>query len=161
VDEEPLPGTERRQWDRGALHVAERCRLRRQDPSRDRGVLGRNPVAVERSKRIHLVADRNLGDADTGRDHTGQLVRRNRRQPIERPLELVTRDGGGMYFDEYLACSKWWRLDRLVPKPVDAGSVQADCLHRSRNSHVDSILILLSSKIYSGEFLSATIHSRR
>ena len=23
VDEEPLPGAERRQWDRGALHVAE------------------------------------------------------------------------------------------------------------------------------------------
>lgn len=31
VDEEALPGAKPRQWDRGALHVAERCRLRRQE----------------------------------------------------------------------------------------------------------------------------------
>jgi hypothetical protein len=79
MDEESLPGAERREWDRGALHVAERCRLRRQQRSRYGGVLGRNPVAVERSKRVHLVADRDLSHVVCGRDHPGQLVGRNRR----------------------------------------------------------------------------------
>jgi hypothetical protein len=74
VDEEALPGAERREWDRGALYVAERCRLRRQELGRDGSVFGRNPVAVERSKRVHLVVDRDLGDVVCGRDHTGQLV---------------------------------------------------------------------------------------
>ena len=100
-------------------------------PSRSNGVSAYTSSPTETSAR-----------SSAGRDHTGQLVRRNRRQPIERPLELVTRDGGGVYFDEYLARSKRWRLDRLEPKPVDTGGVQADCLHRSRNGHVGSILCI-------------------
>jgi hypothetical protein len=79
MNEETLPGTECRQRHRCAFHVAERSRLPREERSRDGGVLGRDPVAVERRQRIDLVAH---GDAhDVVRDprnHAGQLVRRNR-----------------------------------------------------------------------------------
>ena len=63
-----------RQRDRGALPWLSDAGFGAKERRRDGGVFGRNPVPVERSKRVHLVADRNLGDVVCGRHHTGQLV---------------------------------------------------------------------------------------
>jgi hypothetical protein len=159
VIEEPLPGAQRRQRDHRALHVAQRSRFRRQERSRDGGVLGRNPVAVEWCQPVHLVADGDLGTFGYGRDHAGQLVGRNCRQSIERPVEFVARDCGSVYFHEYVARARRGCLDRLVPKLGDAGTMQADCLHRSWKGHGRPLT--LSSEILSSELLAATLQCRR
>jgi len=90
VNEETLPGTERRQWDRGAIHVAERYRLRRQERSRDGSALGRNPVAVERIKRLDRMEEAGLIERRPDpNDRRGTLVRLTRRGEnlIDRAVE--------------------------------------------------------------------------
>lgn len=69
VVEEALPGTESREWDRGALGVGQGGRLRGNELARHDRVLGRGAVAVEAAERIHglpgrdgLNAGSNLGD---------------------------------------------------------------------------------------------------
>jgi hypothetical protein len=90
VNEETLPGTERRQWDRGAIHVAERYRLRRQERSRDGSVLGRNPVAVERIKRLDRMEEAGLIE----RRPRPERPQRNARAPHP-PRREPHRPGGG------------------------------------------------------------------
>ena len=43
----------------------------------------------------------------------GKLVRGNRRQPIDRPLQLATRDRRGLHADQHLARIRRRRLDLL------------------------------------------------
>jgi hypothetical protein len=106
VSEQALPGAERRQRDRHALDMAERGRVGGERRRGHSSVLGRHTVAVERRQRVPLVADGDrVGVVCDRRDDTGELVLGNRGEPVERPLELVTRDGGGVDLDQRL--SSW------------------------------------------------------
>ena len=62
VVEQPLPGGERGQRERGALGVPERPRPRHQQLGGERRVVGCDAVAVERREREHLVTGRDAGD---------------------------------------------------------------------------------------------------
>jgi hypothetical protein len=62
VVEQPLPGAERGQRDRGALGVPERPRPGHQQLGGQHRVVSCNAVAVERREREHLVAGRDAGD---------------------------------------------------------------------------------------------------
>ena len=76
--------------DRGAIHVAERYRLRRQERSRDGSALGRNPVAVERIKRLDRMEEAGLIERRPDpNDRRGTLVRLTRRGEnlIDRAVE--------------------------------------------------------------------------
>jgi hypothetical protein len=84
------------------------------DPRRDKGVLGGHAVAIERRQRINLIT---AVDEDARK-----LVRRNRRQSIDRPLRLATRNRRRMYAHQNLARARRRRLDLLN---VQAVSVQA------------------------------------
>jgi len=70
----------------------------------------------------------------TAYNHTGQLRRGNSGEPVERPLQLVAPDRGGVYLDKAprgagaTAC-------RSFRGGVDAGHVEPDRLHRPRNRH--------------------------
>src|ERR687887_121349 len=71
----------------------------------DDGVLGSHAVAIERRERIYLVTA-----AD---DNARKLVRRNRRQSIDRPLQLVTCNRCRMHAHQHLARIRRRRLDLL------------------------------------------------
>jgi hypothetical protein len=119
VVEEALPGGQRRQGDRGALGGAERPRPRHQKLGRHCGVVGRDAVPVERREREDLVARRDGGDAGSGLlDHSGELVGRDRRQAVDRPLQLIARDRRRVHPHERLAGPGAWStglLDRELP----------------------------------------------
>jgi hypothetical protein len=85
--------------------VAQPRGLRRERIGRDDGVLGSHAVAIEGRERIHLVTA-----AD---DDARELVRRNRRQAVHRPLELVTRNRCRMHAHQHLARSRRRHLDLL------------------------------------------------
>ena len=67
--EEPLPGAERCEGHGGRLGVAQRTRLGREELGRDRGVVGGDPVTVERGHPVHLVTDLHAVDAGSEGDH--------------------------------------------------------------------------------------------
>ena len=93
VLEKPLPGAERGERHGGRLGVAERTRLGREQLGRDRGVVGRDSVAVERGHPVHLVTDGQPVDAGPEGSHdAGQLIGGDRREPVDWPLELVARE---------------------------------------------------------------------
>ena len=94
VVEEPLPGAEARERDRRAFDMAQRPRLRSQELAGNDGVLGGGPVPPEVAEGEDLVSGRN---ALARRDDAGELVRRNRGQPLGRPFELVARDRGRVH----------------------------------------------------------------
>ena len=72
VVEQPLPGGERGQRDRGAFGMPERPRPGDQQFGGERRVVGCDAVAVERREREHLVAGRDAGDAGSDfLDHSG------------------------------------------------------------------------------------------
>ena len=111
VVEQPLPGGERGQRDRGALGVPERARLRRQQLGGQRRVVRCDAIAVERREREDLVADRYIRDAGSHfLDHSGELVGRDRRQAVGGPFQLATGYRRGMHAHE--------RLRRTRSRPV-------------------------------------------
>jgi hypothetical protein len=71
----------------------------------DDGVLGSHTVAIERRERIDLVTA-----AD---DNARKLVRRNRRQSIDRPLQLAACNRRRMHAHQHLARIRRRRLDLL------------------------------------------------
>src|SRR5919204_625150 len=82
VHKQCLPGGQPAHRQSCRLDVAQPQGLRCKHIGWDDGVLGSHAVAIERRKRIYLVTA-----AD---DNARKLVRRNRRQSIDRPLQLVT-----------------------------------------------------------------------
>ena len=112
--EEALPRAQPAHRQRGTLDVVKGPRSRGEDARRHRRVLGGGAVAVERRQRKHLVADRD--SAGTGCDvfhHAGQLVGRDRRQPVGRPAELVAGDRGGVHTHERVTFAKHREVDLL------------------------------------------------
>jgi len=138
VVEEPLPRGQPRHRDRRALDVIEACRFRRQEVRGNEGVLGGDAVAVERGQRIHLGAHRGLRDPGTdGLDDAGQLVRRDRRQAVDGPLELVPGDRGGVHAHERFRGSVLRHFDVVEREPVAAGvGVEPDRAHLLRARHL-------------------------
>jgi hypothetical protein len=92
--------------------VAQSRRLRRKHPRRDKGVLGGHAVAIERRQRINLIT---AVDEDARK-----FVGRNRRQSIDRPLQLATRDRRRKYAHQNLARTRRRRLDLLNVQAVSA-----------------------------------------
>ena len=112
--EQPLPGAERRQRDRGALGMLERPRPADEQLGGHGGVVGGDAVAIERREREHLVAHRDVGHARPHLlDHAGELVGRDRRQPVDRPRQLVASDRGRVHADERLRGTGSRPLDLL------------------------------------------------
>jgi DNA-binding MarR family transcriptional regulator len=104
VLEETLPRAQARERQRRSLRVGQPSRLRRQLARTDCGVLRSDPVPIERGHAEHLVADAETVNAlRHGHNHARELVRRRRREAVDRPLELVTRYRGCMNTDERLA----------------------------------------------------------
>ena len=118
VHEQRLPGGQPAHGQRCRLNVAQSRRLRRKHPRWDKGVLGGHAVAIERRQRINLIT---AVDEDARK-----LVRRNRRQSIDWPLQLATRNRRRMYAHQNLARTRRRRLDLLN---VQAVSVQAYRYH--------------------------------
>ena len=114
VHKQSLPGGQAPHRQRCRLDVPQSRRLRRKYLRRDQGVLGGHPVAIGRCQPIHLVTAVD--------ENTRQLVRRRRRQSIDRPLQLATRDRRRMYAHQDLARARRRHLDLL---DVQAVSVQA------------------------------------
>jgi hypothetical protein len=85
--------------------VAQPQGLRCKNIGWDDGVLGSYAVAIERRERIYLVTA-----AD---DDARKLVGRDRRQAIDRPLQLVTCNRCRMHAHQHLARSRRRRLDLL------------------------------------------------
>ena len=96
VVEQALPCAEGCERDRGARDVVERARLGCQQRGRDDGEVCGCAVAAEVGERVDLVTDR---DAIRVRAERGDLarefVRRDRRQAVEGPLELILGDCRG------------------------------------------------------------------
>ena len=134
VVEQPLPGGERGQRDRGALGVPERPRLRHQQLGGHRRVVGRDAVAVERREREHLVAGRDAGDAGPDfLDHSGELVGRDRRQAVDRPFQLVAGDRRRVHADERLRRTGSWPVGVLDRELLGtARRTQPDDAHQPR-----------------------------
>ena len=122
VVEEALPGAQGGERQGRGLEVVERLRLRRERRGRNDGVLGGRAVAVERRQREDLVAGRDSVHVRADRlDHARELVRRRRRKPVDRPLELVAGERGGVDPDERLAWFRHGHVDLLEHEPVDPG----------------------------------------
>jgi hypothetical protein len=85
--------------------VAQPRRLRCKHLRRHDDVLGSDAVAIESRERTYLVTA-----AD---DNARKLVRRDRRQSIDRPVELVTCDRRRMHAHQHLARTRRRRLDLL------------------------------------------------
>ena len=114
VVEQPLQGGERGQRDRGALGMTERPRLRHEQFGGQRGVVGRDAIAVERGEREHLVAGRDHGDvAADFLDHSAEFVGRDRRQTVDRPLQLAAGDRRRVHADERLRQTGSWPVGVL------------------------------------------------
>jgi len=70
VIEEPLPGTERREGDRGRLRMRERSRLRRQEFAGDGRVVRGDAIAIEPGEGVNRIPDRGLTHVSSHRgDH--------------------------------------------------------------------------------------------
>jgi hypothetical protein len=87
------------------LDMAQPRGLRCKNTRGNDGVLGSHAVAIERRERIYL-----FPGAD---DHPGKLVRRNRRQSIDRPVQLVACDRRRMHAHQHLARIRRRLLDFL------------------------------------------------
>jgi hypothetical protein len=112
VVEKGLPGAQRRERDGGTLDVAQRPWLGGEDGRRDDGVVRCGAIAVEAAQGKDRLADRDVVDVGSNRGYDArELVRRRRREPIDRPIELVSRDRCGVYADERLACPVPGRLE--------------------------------------------------
>jgi hypothetical protein len=79
-------------------------------PSRSNGV---SEDLVAGREAVHVRADR--------LHHARELVRRRRREPVDRPLELVARERGGVHADERLARAGRGHVDLLQCEPIDPG----------------------------------------
>jgi hypothetical protein len=112
--------------------VAEYSRLRRESACRDERVLGGGAVAVEAGEPVDGLADREVGNVGGDRDdHSGELVRRDRGQTVDGPLELVACERGGVDADERVTGPERRNLDLLESELVGAaGRVQTDRAHR-------------------------------
>jgi hypothetical protein len=135
VIQEPLPGAERRQRHGGRLGVAETARLGREHLDRDRGVVCGDSVAVERRHPEHLVTNGHALDAgpDGGHD-AGQLVRRDRRKPVDGPLELVARERRGVDAHQRLSGAR--RRDRNLLADQCLGAAGRSQNHRAHRRQV-------------------------
>jgi len=100
-----LPGGQPTHRQSCRLDVTQPQGLRCKHIGWDNGVLGSHAVAIERRKRIYLVTA-----AD---DNARKLVRRNRRQSINRPLQLATCNRCRMHTHQHLARIRRRRLDLL------------------------------------------------
>jgi hypothetical protein len=70
---------------------------------------------------IDRLPDRNVVDVGSDRGYNaGELVRRRRREPIDRPSELVSRDRCGVHADEGLARPVPGRLDLVDDELLEA-----------------------------------------
>ena len=105
VHEQPLPGGQAAHRQSCRLGVAQPRGSRRKNIGRDDGVLGSHAVAIERRERIYLVTAVD--------DNARKLVRRNRRQSIDRPLQLATCNRCRMHAHQHLARIRRRRLDLL------------------------------------------------
>jgi hypothetical protein len=123
VHEQPLPRTQPAHRQRRRLDMRQTRRLRRQHNRWHQRVVRGNAVAVERRKREHLLTS--LGD------HARQLVRGHSRQPIRRPLQLVTRDRRRMHTHENLTLSWHGTVRLLQPEAI---GMQAKFTHPSSPS---------------------------
>ena len=123
MNEQALPGAKRRKgtaalsaWPSvdglGASVHAGTAAYSAATPSR-RTVLTRTPRRQPRPHRRRLRPP----------DDTGELVRGNGGESVERPLELVASDCGGMHLDERFAELERRRVDRLVVEALDSGRV--------------------------------------
>jgi hypothetical protein len=83
-------------------------------PGSSRSPLGGHTVAVEGRQRLHLLANTTTSTSSATANHTGQLIRRNSGEPVERPLQLVAPDRGGVYLDKRLAGLERGHVDRFV-----------------------------------------------
>ena len=97
-------------------------------------VLGRGAIAIEGREPVHLVAERKALHIVRNLHHDARdLVRRNRRQPIDGPLELVARDRRRMYAYEGFRPSEGGNRHRVDLEPTRfIGAVQAYGPHRAR-----------------------------
>jgi hypothetical protein len=112
LQEETLPRGERAHRDRCALDVIDRLRLGREDVRGNRGVLRGDAVAVERRQREDLIAGNQFFDTRAdGLDHARKLIRWDRGQSINGPVQLAARDRGRPDPDQ--------RLTRSGDGPVD------------------------------------------
>src|SRR4051794_29951931 len=132
VVEERLPGAERRQRHRRRLGVAERSRLGREHRDRDRGVVSGYSVTVERGHPEHLVTDgHTLTAGPEGSHDAGQLIRGDRRKPVDGPLELVARERRGADAHQRLSEARSRHRDLLADQLLGAaGSSQNHRSHR-------------------------------
>ena len=110
VHEQRLPGGQPAHRQSRRLDMAQLRGLRCKHLRGDDGVLGRHAVAIERCERVYL-----LTAVD---DDARKLVRRNRRQSIDRPLQLVAGDRCRMHAHQHLARTRRGRLDLLDPQAV-------------------------------------------
>jgi hypothetical protein len=135
VIEEPLPGAERRQRHGCRLGVTEPARLEREHPDRDRGVVRGDSVAIERRHPEHLVTNGHTLDAGPDGSHdAGQLIRRDRRKPVDRPLKLVARERRGA--DAHQRFSGARRRDRDLLADQRLGAAGSSQNHRSHRRQV-------------------------
>jgi hypothetical protein len=105
VHKQCLPGGQAAHRQSCRLDMAQPQGLRCKHIGWDDGVLGSHAVTIERRERINLVTAVD--------DNARKLVRRNRRQSIDRPLQLVTRNGRRTDAHQHLARIRRGRLDLL------------------------------------------------
>jgi hypothetical protein len=117
--------------------VIEASRLGRQEVRGDDGVLGRNPVPIEGGQGIHGVTGCEPADAAAdGLDDAGQLVRRDRRQAVERPRQLVPGDRSGMHAYERVPVPRLRDREVVDREPVDAAvGMESHRAHPLRPRH--------------------------
>jgi hypothetical protein len=136
VLEQRLPGAERRERHGRRLGVAERTRLGREQLGRDCGVVGGDPVAVERCHPVNLITNRHVVDAVPEGDHNaGQLVRGDCRKPVDGPLQLIARERRSVDAYEHLSRARLRNRDLLADElSRSAGRPQDDRPHRRRHA---------------------------
>jgi hypothetical protein len=97
VIEEPLPGAERSEWNRGRFRVIERSWLGGKKSRRDSDVVGRRSITIEGRQREDRVASYDVFDVTCDEcNDSRELVRRGCWKPFSRPLELIARNRCGV-----------------------------------------------------------------
>src|SRR6187397_407476 len=117
MDYQRLPCTEAGHWQSCRFDMAQRTRFWPENLRRHERVVGRRAVAIERHERDDIIASRKL--VGVLHDDARQLIRRDRWQPVDGPLQLATGDRSSMDAHQHLSRTGSRRLDLLQPEILE------------------------------------------
>jgi hypothetical protein len=139
--EQTLPRAQGCQRQSRALNMVQGGRFGSEDTRVNRDVIRRGAIVIEARQGVDRVADRKAGHIRRQFRHDPrEFVRGYGGEPVDGPLELVTRDGRGMNPYQCLTRTKRWCRNLFVLQSVETTwFVQPDRMHgRGDGDHAAS-----------------------